>query len=109
MELIEKEDGMLARPAIRELREKLGTKAYEVMSEQRCVRRKQSPKSDEIRRIGCMLQGSWFNPAILIVIGITSSAKPNQAKPLRFLRLVSEYWLNDTHLSRLSSLPTAVP
>ena len=35
MELLEREDGMLARPAIRELREKLRTEAYEVMSEQR--------------------------------------------------------------------------
>ena len=37
MELLEKEDGMLARPAIRELREKLGKDAYDVMSEQRYV------------------------------------------------------------------------
>ena len=35
MELLEKEDGMLARPAIRELREKLGREAYDVLSEQR--------------------------------------------------------------------------
>lgn len=35
-----------------------------------------------------MLQGSWFNSAIVIVPGISPSVKPNQAKPLRFLRLV---------------------
>jgi engulfment/cell motility protein 1 len=35
LELLEKEDGMLARPAIRELRDKLGRDAYDVISEQR--------------------------------------------------------------------------
>lgn len=35
MELLEKEDGLLSRSAIRELREKLGRDAYDVMSEQR--------------------------------------------------------------------------
>ena len=37
MELLEKEDGMLSRPAIRELRGTLGKEAYEVMAEQRYV------------------------------------------------------------------------
>ena len=35
-----------------------------------------------------MLQGNWFNSAIVIVPGITPAVKPNHAKPLRFLRLV---------------------
>ena len=35
MELLEKEDGMLSRPAIRELKDKLGREAYMVMTEQR--------------------------------------------------------------------------
>jgi engulfment/cell motility protein 1 len=35
MELMEKEDGMMARPAIRELRDKLGREAYDALSEQR--------------------------------------------------------------------------
>lgn len=34
-----------------------------------------------------MLQGSWFNSAVVINSGVTSSVRPNQAKPLRFLRL----------------------
>ncbi len=37
MELLEKEDGMFSRPAIRELKDKLGRDAYEVMAEQRFV------------------------------------------------------------------------
>nr|XP_031861447.1 uncharacterized protein CI109_003051 [Kwoniella shandongensis]KAA5528519.1 hypothetical protein CI109_003051 [Kwoniella shandongensis] len=72
MELLEKEDGMMTKPAIRELRDKLGREAYDVLSEQ---------------RVGCMLQGSWFNSANVIVPGISPSAKPNSSKPLRFLRL----------------------
>ncbi|KAK8844114.1 hypothetical protein IAR55_006908 [Kwoniella newhampshirensis] len=74
MELLEKEDGMMSRPAIRELREKLGREAYDVLSGQ---------------RINCMLQGSWFNSANVIVSGVTPSVKPNSSKPLRFLRLSS--------------------
>jgi engulfment/cell motility protein 1 len=35
MEMLEKEDGMLSRPAIRELRDKLGQDAYDILSEQR--------------------------------------------------------------------------
>jgi hypothetical protein len=37
MQMLEKEDGMMGRKAVRELREKLGGEAYEVMSEQRWV------------------------------------------------------------------------
>jgi engulfment/cell motility protein 1 len=35
MEQLEKEDGMLSRPSVTELRHKLGREAYELMSEQR--------------------------------------------------------------------------
>ena len=35
LEMLEKEDGMLARPGVRELKEKLQREAYEVMAEQR--------------------------------------------------------------------------
>ncbi|RSH95186.1 hypothetical protein EHS25_000272 [Saitozyma podzolica] len=72
MQMLEKEDGMMGRKAVRELREKVGGEAYEVMSEQ---------------RIGCMLQGAWFNAANVIVQGVTVSARPSSSKPLRFLRL----------------------
>ena len=37
MELLEKEDGMLARPTVRALREKVGREAYDVLAEQRSV------------------------------------------------------------------------
>lgn len=37
MQMLEKEDGMMGRKAVRELREKVGGEAYEVMSEQRWV------------------------------------------------------------------------
>lgn len=37
MEMLEQEDGMLNRPSVRELREKLGREAYEVLADQRCV------------------------------------------------------------------------
>ncbi|WWC63902.1 uncharacterized protein I303_106507 [Kwoniella dejecticola CBS 10117] len=72
MELLEKEDGMMSRHAVRELRDKLGREGYEVLSEQ---------------RIGCMLQGGWFNSAMVIIPGVFPSVKPNAQKPLRFLRL----------------------
>ncbi|WWC72975.1 uncharacterized protein I206_106939 [Kwoniella pini CBS 10737] len=72
MELLEKEDGMMSRYGVRELRDKLGREGYEVLSEQ---------------RIGCMLQGGWFNSALLNVPGISSSVRPNAQKPLRFMRL----------------------
>ncbi|KAK6906154.1 hypothetical protein I203_100138 [Kwoniella mangroviensis CBS 8507] len=72
MELLEKEDGMMSRLSVRELRDKLGREGYEVLSEQ---------------RIGCMLQGGWFNSAQVIVPGVMSSVRPNAQKPLRFLRL----------------------
>ncbi|RXK38189.1 hypothetical protein M231_04563 [Tremella mesenterica] len=74
LEMLEREDGMLARQAVRELKEKLGKDAYEVMAEQ---------------RIGCMLQGSWFNAATILIPGIQVGSKPNSSKPLRFLRLSS--------------------
>jgi len=72
MELLDKEDGMVSRPSIMELRDKLGREAYDLLSEQ---------------RIGCMLQGNWFNAAVVLVPGITSSVKPKVERPLRFLRL----------------------
>ncbi|WVR08927.1 hypothetical protein IAU60_005986 [Kwoniella sp. DSM 27419] len=72
MELLEKEDGMMNRPAVRDLRDKLGREAYEVLAEQ---------------RIGCMLQGGWFNSAAVIVQGVNISVRPNAGRPLRFLRL----------------------
>ncbi|WVF65412.1 hypothetical protein IAT40_000139 [Kwoniella sp. CBS 6097] len=72
MELLEKEDGMMTRPAVRELREKLGKDAYDVLAEQ---------------RVGCMLQGGWFNTASVNVSGISTSVRANSSKPLRFLRL----------------------
>ncbi|WWC91077.1 uncharacterized protein L201_006018 [Kwoniella dendrophila CBS 6074] len=72
MELLEKEDGMMSRSAIVELRDKLGREGYEFLSEQ---------------RIGCMLQGGWFNSAMVNVPDILSNVKPNAQRPLRFLRL----------------------
>ncbi|WRT69192.1 uncharacterized protein IL334_006176 [Kwoniella shivajii] len=72
MDLLEKEDGMMSRPAVRELRDKLGREGYEVLSEQ---------------RIGCMLQGGWFNSAMVITPGLSSAMRANAQKPLRFLRL----------------------
>ena len=54
---------------------------------------KRCRKIDAGRRIGCMLQGSWFNSAVVINSGVTSSVRPNQAKPLRFLRLVCRFWI----------------
>lgn len=35
MEMLEKEDGMLTRPSVKQLREKLGIDAYGVLAEQR--------------------------------------------------------------------------
>ena len=35
MEMLEKEDGILARPSVRELKDKLGKEAYDVLAEQR--------------------------------------------------------------------------
>jgi hypothetical protein len=35
LEMLEREDGMMGRQAIRELRDKVGREAYDVMSEQR--------------------------------------------------------------------------
>ncbi|KAK4688356.1 hypothetical protein P7C73_g1754, partial [Tremellales sp. Uapishka_1] len=72
MALLEREDGMFEKSAIRELRAMLNKEAYEVLAEQ---------------RIGCMLQGSWFNSAKVILPGVHCIMKPNSAKPLRFLRL----------------------
>lgn len=94
MQMLEKEDGMMGKKAVRELRDKVGGEAYEVMSEQRWVKFWGSGGSEgrgsvaDEDRIGCMLQGAWFNAANVIVHGVTVSAKPSSSKPLRFLRLV---------------------
>lgn len=47
-------------------------------------------------RIGCMLQGAWFNAATVLVGGVVPSVKPNVARPLRFIRLVSLLSLTDS-------------
>ncbi|WVQ81129.1 hypothetical protein IAT38_003251 [Cryptococcus sp. DSM 104549] len=74
MDLLDKEDGMMQRAAVRMLKEKVGREVYDVISEQ---------------RVGCMLQGSWFNSASVIVSDLTSVARTEPGKPLRFLRLSS--------------------
>lgn len=53
-------------------------------------------------RIACMLQGSWFNAASLIINGLTPSIRPSSQRPFRFVRLVrvchpGKY--QDSHLS----------
>ncbi|ORY33129.1 hypothetical protein BCR39DRAFT_521383 [Naematelia encephala] len=72
MELMDREDGMSSKPAIKELRETLSKEVYDMISEQ---------------RIGCMLQGGWFNVARVISPGITATVKAYPAKPVRFMRL----------------------
>jgi engulfment/cell motility protein 1 len=46
-----------------------------------------------------MLQGGWFNSGFLMVQGITSHARANNAKPLRFVRLVSALGVLFPHCS----------
>nr|ODO03704.1 hypothetical protein L204_00040 [Cryptococcus depauperatus CBS 7855] len=72
MDLLEREDGMMQRNAVRSLKEKVGKEVWEVICEQ---------------RIGCMLQGSWFNSATIVTPGLATVARPSHVKPLRFLRL----------------------
>lgn len=72
MEMIDKEDGLLERPAVNDLREKVRREAYEVVSDQRLL---------------CMMQGSWFNAAHVLVPGIEQASRPTPSKPLRFVRL----------------------
>jgi len=48
-----------------------------------------SLQNADIGRIGCMLQGAWFNAANLIINGLTPSHRPSPQKPFRFVRLVS--------------------
>ncbi|KAL7421273.1 hypothetical protein Q5752_004158 [Cryptotrichosporon argae] len=72
MQLADKEDGMLERSAIRELKEKVNKEAYDVVSEQ---------------RVACMIQGSWFNSANILLPGVHTSVRATSAKPLRFVRL----------------------
>lgn len=74
MDFLEKEGGMMRRNAVRSLKKKLGKEVWDVVCEQ---------------RVGCMLQGGWFNAARLLVPGMVVMAKANPSKPLRFLRLVS--------------------
>ncbi|ORX39155.1 hypothetical protein BD324DRAFT_618673 [Kockovaella imperatae] len=72
MELLEKEDGMLTRPTVRALREKVGRAAYDVLADQ---------------RVSCMLQGNWFNSSAVIEPSVTPVVKAKPALPLRFVRL----------------------
>lgn len=62
----------MRRNAVRSLKKKLGKEVWDVVCEQ---------------RVGCMLQGGWFNAARLLVPGMVVMAKANPSKPLRFLRL----------------------
>nr|KIR86243.1 hypothetical protein I308_03187 [Cryptococcus tetragattii IND107] len=72
MDLLEKEGGMMRRSAVRDLKENVGKEAWDVVCEQ---------------RVGCMLQGGWFNTASLLVPDVAVMARANPSKPLRFLRL----------------------
>ncbi|TXT13206.1 hypothetical protein VHUM_01607 [Vanrija humicola] len=72
MEMIDKEDGILERPAMAALREKSNREAYDVLAEQRVM---------------CMQQGSWFNAAQVLAPGIESTTRATLARPLRFVRL----------------------
>ncbi|KIR28517.1 hypothetical protein I309_02441 [Cryptococcus deuterogattii LA55] len=72
MNLLEKEGGMMRRSAVKGLKEKVGKEAWDVVCEQ---------------RVGCMLQGGWFNAASLLVPDVAVTARANPSKPLRFLRL----------------------
>lgn len=74
MNLLEKEGGMMRRSGVKGLKEKVGKEAWDVVCEQ---------------RVGCMLQGGWFNAASLLVPDVAVMARANPSKPLRFLRLVS--------------------
>lgn len=100
MEVLEKEDGTMNRPGVKLLREKLNNDAQQVMKEQRWV----GSLAWEIEianspRIGCMLQGAWFNAATLITAGPIASTRTSNQKPYRFVRLVSAYtclhWTED--------------
>lgn len=64
----------MRRSAVRDLKENVGKEAWDVVCEQ---------------RVGCMLQGGWFNTASLLVPDVAVMARANPSKPLRFLRLVS--------------------
>lgn len=78
MDLLEREGGMMRRSAVKGLKEKVEKEVWDLVSEQ---------------RVGCMLQGGWFNAASLLVPGVAVMARANPSKPLRFLRLVSfEYF-----------------
>ncbi|ODO09557.1 hypothetical protein I350_03160 [Cryptococcus amylolentus CBS 6273] len=72
MEMMEREGGMWRSGAVRGLKEVVGREVWGVVCEQ---------------RVGCMLQGSWFNSVTLLVPGITTIARPIANKPHRFLRL----------------------
>ncbi|KIR63916.1 hypothetical protein I314_02697 [Cryptococcus bacillisporus CA1873] len=72
MDLLEREGGMMRRSAVRDLKEKVRKEAWDVVCEQ---------------RVGCMLQGGWFNAASLLVPNVAVMARANPSKPLRFLRL----------------------
>ncbi|WVO22443.1 uncharacterized protein IAS62_003773 [Cryptococcus decagattii] len=72
MNLLEREGGMMQRSAVRDLKEKVRKEAWDVVCEQ---------------RVGCMLQGGWFNAASLLVPDVAVMARANPSKPLRFLRL----------------------
>lgn len=62
----------MRRSAVKGLKEKVEKEVWDLVSEQ---------------RVGCMLQGGWFNAASLLVPGVAVMARANPSKPLRFLRL----------------------
>jgi hypothetical protein len=72
MEMIDKEDGLLERPAISVLRDKVKQEAVEVMLEQRVI---------------CMQQGAWFNAAHVLTPGMDVSVRASTSRPHRFVRL----------------------
>jgi len=72
MEMIDKEDGLLERPAVSALRDKVKNEAIDVMTEQRII---------------CMQQGAWFNASLVLTPGIDVTARASQSRPHRFVRL----------------------
>jgi hypothetical protein len=100
MQLMEQEDGMLSRSSVKQLRDKLGREAYDVVADQRCAALPESNLRKMLTfRVGCMIQGAWFNSASVIVNGIISSHKAVPAKPLRFVKLVSLFSAPETQTS----------
>ncbi|KAH7101549.1 ELMO/CED-12 family-domain-containing protein [Auriculariales sp. MPI-PUGE-AT-0066] len=72
MKELEKDDEVVAKPPVRNLREKLYKESYQFVKQQ---------------RIQCLVQGAWFINGIPVNTSVPREALKRPARPWRFMRL----------------------